>query len=90
MHKTLPDGQGLYQVRMKSYQDAAFSHPYNGKVAIEVDQRIYVEVIVQGVDSRQIATVIDSCWATPVNDKNFAVRWNLIVNRYEHFLYFDF
>ncbi|XP_036420917.1 uncharacterized protein LOC118804532 [Colossoma macropomum] len=81
VHKTLPDGQGLYQVRMKPYQDAAFSHPYNGIVDIEVDQRIYVEVIVQGVDSRQIATVIDSCWATPVNDQNYAVQWNLINKR---------
>ncbi|XP_036420923.1 alpha-tectorin-like [Colossoma macropomum] len=81
VHKDLPNGQGLYQVRMTPFQDAAFSHPYNGSAYIEVDQRIYVAVIVQGVDSRQIATVIDSCWATPVNDQNFGVRWNLIVNR---------
>uniref|UniRef100_A0A3B1J238 ZP domain-containing protein n=1 Tax=Astyanax mexicanus TaxID=7994 RepID=A0A3B1J238_ASTMX len=37
-----------------------------------VDERIYVGVFVQGVDSRQIATVIDSCWATPENDQNHA------------------
>ncbi|KAI4898919.1 hypothetical protein NFI96_021812 [Prochilodus magdalenae] len=29
---------------------------------------------------RQIATVIDSCWVTPVNDQNYAVRWDLIIN----------
>ncbi|KAI4899396.1 hypothetical protein NFI96_017007, partial [Prochilodus magdalenae] len=81
VHKNLPDGQGLYQIRIIPYQDAAFSHPYNGKVDIEVDQRIYVEVTVQGVDGRQIATVIDSCWATPVNDQNYAVRWDLIINK---------
>ncbi|KAL7883349.1 hypothetical protein SRHO_G00010070 [Serrasalmus rhombeus] len=66
---------------MIPYEDAAFSHPYNGTVNIVVDQRIYVEVNVQGVDSRQFATVIDSCWATPVNDRNYAVRWDLIVNK---------
>ncbi|XP_036420918.1 uncharacterized protein LOC118804533 [Colossoma macropomum] len=81
VHKTLPDGQGMYQVRMIPYQDAAFSHPYDGSEDIVVDQRIYVEVIVKGVDSRQISTVIDSCWATPVNDQNFAVRWDLIINK---------
>ncbi|XP_036420884.1 uncharacterized protein LOC118804505 [Colossoma macropomum] len=80
VHKTLPSGQGMYRVRMIPYQDAAFTHPYNGSVNIVVDQRIYVEVAVQGVDSRQIATVIDSCWASPVNDQTFAVRWDLIIN----------
>ncbi|XP_017538296.1 alpha-tectorin-like [Pygocentrus nattereri] len=79
--KILPDGQGMYQVRMIPYEDAAFSHPYNGTVDIVVDQKIYVEVKVQGVDSRQISTVIDSCWATPVNDRNYAVRWDLIINK---------
>ncbi|KAI4890925.1 hypothetical protein NFI96_021550 [Prochilodus magdalenae] len=81
VHKTLPDGQGMYQVRMIPYQDAAFSHPYNGTEDIEVDQRIFMEVTVQGVDGRQIATLIDSCWVTPVNDQNYAVRWDLIINR---------
>ncbi|KAI4881806.1 hypothetical protein NFI96_003653 [Prochilodus magdalenae] len=81
VHKKLPDGQGLYQVRITPFQDAAFSHPYNGSAYIVLDERIYVGVIVQGVDGRQIATVIDSCWATPVNDPNFAVRWDLIINR---------
>uniref|UniRef100_A0A3B4DKV2 ZP domain-containing protein n=1 Tax=Pygocentrus nattereri TaxID=42514 RepID=A0A3B4DKV2_PYGNA len=81
VHKTLPDGQGMYQVSMIPFQDAAFSHPYNGSEDIVVDQRIYVEVIVKGVDSRQISTVIDACWVTPVNDQNFAVRWDLIINK---------
>ncbi|KAI4899389.1 hypothetical protein NFI96_002372 [Prochilodus magdalenae] len=81
VHKTLPDGQGMYQVRMIPYQDAAFSQPFSGSVDIEVDERIYVAVIVQGVDGRQISTVIDSCWATPVNDQNYAVRWDLIINK---------
>ncbi|XP_049331705.1 alpha-tectorin-like [Astyanax mexicanus] len=80
VRKRLP-GQGMYQVRIIPYQDAALSQPYNGSVKIVVDERIYVGVFVQGVDSRQIATVIDSCWATPENDQNHAVRWDLITNR---------
>ncbi|XP_049329392.1 pancreatic secretory granule membrane major glycoprotein GP2-like [Astyanax mexicanus] len=81
VHKNLPDGQGMYQVRIVPYQDAALSQPYNGSVKIVVDERIYVGVFVQGVDSRQIATVIDSCWATPERDQHHAVRWHLITNR---------
>uniref|UniRef100_A0A4W4E4L0 ZP domain-containing protein n=1 Tax=Electrophorus electricus TaxID=8005 RepID=A0A4W4E4L0_ELEEL len=81
VHKTLPGGVGMYQVRMIPYQDPGFSHPYNGSADIEVNQRIYVAVIVQGVDSRQITTVIDSCWATPENERNFADPWHLIINK---------
>uniref|UniRef100_A0A4W4GKS9 ZP domain-containing protein n=1 Tax=Electrophorus electricus TaxID=8005 RepID=A0A4W4GKS9_ELEEL len=81
VHKTLPGSVGMYQVRMIPYQDPGFSHPYNGSADIEVNQRIYVAVIVQGVDSRQIATVIDSCWATPENERNFADPWHLIINK---------
>ncbi|XP_035380960.1 IgGFc-binding protein-like [Electrophorus electricus] len=81
VHKTLQGGVGMYQVRMIPYQDPGFSHPYNGRADVEVDQRIYVAVIVQGVDSHQIATVIDSCWATPENYHNYTDRWDLIINQ---------
>ncbi|XP_030630870.1 alpha-tectorin [Chanos chanos] len=79
IHKKLPSGQGRYQVRMIPYQDAGFSHPFTGSVNVEVNQRIYVAVRVDGVDSRQISTVMDTCWATPVNDPNYHIRWDLII-----------
>ncbi|XP_046691095.1 alpha-tectorin-like isoform X4 [Silurus meridionalis] len=78
VHKDLPDGKGMYQVRMIPFEDAGFSHRYTGRVNIEVGQQIYIGVFVQGVDSHQIATVIDSCWATPVKEANYTVRWDLI------------
>lgn len=81
MHKALPNGQGLYQVRMIPFEDAGFSHSYNGSADIKVGQEIYIGVFVQGVDSRQIATVIDSCWATPVNQENYTVRWDMITGK---------
>ncbi|XP_026114065.1 deleted in malignant brain tumors 1 protein-like isoform X2 [Carassius auratus] len=78
VHKKLPAGQGRYQVRMVPYQDAEFSKPFNGSVNVELNQQMFLEVHVDGVDSRQFATVIDSCWATPENDPNHSVRWDLI------------
>ncbi|XP_058260767.1 alpha-tectorin-like [Hemibagrus wyckioides] len=81
VHKILPGEEGMYQVRMIPYEDAGFSHPYNGRVEIEVGQQIYIGIFVQGVDNRQIATVIDSCWATPVNQANYTVRWDLITRK---------
>ncbi|KAI4878991.1 hypothetical protein NFI96_020505 [Prochilodus magdalenae] len=71
----------VYKLRQTLTMDMEFSPLQRGTEDIEVDQRIFMEVAVQGVDGRQIATVIDSCWVTPVNDQNYAVRWDLIINR---------
>ncbi|KAK9952732.1 hypothetical protein ABG768_018539 [Culter alburnus] len=78
VHKKLPAGQGRYQVRMVLYQDAEFSQPFNGSVNVEINQQMFVEVRVEGVDSRQFATVIDKFWATPANDPHHSIRWDLI------------
>ncbi|XP_016381115.1 alpha-tectorin-like [Sinocyclocheilus rhinocerous] len=80
VHMNLPAGQGTYQVRMIPYQDAEFSHPFAGSVNAELSKRIFVDVGVDGVDSRQFASVIDTCWATPVNDPHYPLRWDLIVD----------
>ncbi|XP_077065734.1 uncharacterized protein LOC143718602 isoform X2 [Siphateles boraxobius] len=75
----LPAGQGTYQIRMIPYHDAEFTSPYDGEVQMQVNQQIYVAVEVEGVDRNQIATVLDNCWATPVNDAEYHVRWNLVI-----------
>ncbi|RXN17893.1 alpha-tectorin-like protein [Labeo rohita] len=72
-------GQGTYHIRMIPYNDAQFTSPYEGNVEVQVNQQIYVAVEVEGVDRSQIAAVLDNCWATPVNDSDFQIRWNLIV-----------
>ncbi|ROI24880.1 Alpha-tectorin [Anabarilius grahami] len=77
IYKELP-GQGTYQVRMIPYHDAEFTSPFDGEVEIQVNQQMYVAVEVDGVDINQIATVLDNCWATPVNDIDYSIRWNLI------------
>uniref|UniRef100_A0A672NUD5 Si:dkey-239b22.2 n=1 Tax=Sinocyclocheilus grahami TaxID=75366 RepID=A0A672NUD5_SINGR len=80
VHMNLPVAQGTYQVRMIPYQDAEFSHPFTGSVNAELNEHIFVEVCVDGVDSRQFASVIDTCWATPVNDPHYPLLWDLIVD----------
>uniref|UniRef100_A0A9J7ZH64 ZP domain-containing protein n=1 Tax=Cyprinus carpio carpio TaxID=630221 RepID=A0A9J7ZH64_CYPCA len=68
---TLPAGEGRYQVRMIPYEDDEFTRPFTGRVDAELDQKMNVEVRVEGVDSRQFALVMDTCWATPVNDPDY-------------------
>uniref|UniRef100_A0A673GTW6 ZP domain-containing protein n=1 Tax=Sinocyclocheilus rhinocerous TaxID=307959 RepID=A0A673GTW6_9TELE len=62
---------GRYQVRMIPYEDDEFTRPFTGKVDAELDQKMNVEVRVEGVDSRQFALVLETCWATPVNDPDY-------------------
>ncbi|XP_073775035.1 uncharacterized protein isoform X2 [Danio rerio] len=78
VHKVLPSGKGVYQVRMVPYVDEEFTQPFTGRVDAELDQEMHVEVGVEGVDSRQFALVMDTCWATPVNDPDYSLRWDLI------------
>ncbi|KAK9965937.1 hypothetical protein ABG768_004999 [Culter alburnus] len=80
VYKTLPAGEGRYRVRMIPYQDDEFTRPFTGAVDAELDQEMHVEVRVEGVDSRQFALVMDTCWATPVNDPDYSLRWDLIVS----------
>ncbi|XP_067226364.1 uncharacterized protein [Chanodichthys erythropterus] len=80
VHKTLPAGEGRYRVRMIPFQDDEFIRPFTGAVDAELDQEMHVEVRVEGVDRRQFALVMDTCWATPVNDPDYSLRWDLIVS----------
>ncbi|XP_018603527.2 pancreatic secretory granule membrane major glycoprotein GP2-like, partial [Scleropages formosus] len=76
----LPAGVGHYQMSMIPYLDAEFQQPFTGSgMEMALNRSVYVAVQVEGVDSRQISTVIDSCWATPINDPLSSVRWDLIV-----------
>nr|CBN81408.1 Alpha-tectorin [Dicentrarchus labrax] len=81
--KKLTSGQGHYHLRIIPYQDAGFLVPLTGKrnIEMEIDQRLYVEVRAEGVDERQISTILDSCWATPVNIAGYPVRLDLIKNK---------
>ncbi|XP_071318954.1 alpha-tectorin-like [Trachinotus anak] len=80
VRKKLPSGRGQYHIRMIPYRDAGFHFPLtsDSNIEMEIDERLYVEVRTEGIDGRQIATILDSCWATPVNDANHPVRWDLI------------
>uniref|UniRef100_UPI0037E75E0D alpha-tectorin-like isoform X3 n=1 Tax=Semicossyphus pulcher TaxID=241346 RepID=UPI0037E75E0D len=81
VNRKLHAGVGQYKIRIIPYRDAGYHSPLTGHniTEMEIDQKIYVEVRTEGVDKRQISTVLDSCWATPVNIANFPVRWDLII-----------
>lgn len=72
----------MFHMRMIPFEDRAFRFPLTSErnIEMEVDQRLYVEVQTGGIDQRQISTILDACWATPVNMAGYPVRWDLIIN----------
>ncbi|KAF6732048.1 Alpha-tectorin, partial [Oryzias melastigma] len=80
MKKKLPAGSGSYHIRMTSYTDPDFRFPFTNETDIEVDEMLYVKVKTEGVDQHQLATILDSCWATPINTEDYPIRWDLIIN----------
>ncbi|XP_060719731.1 alpha-tectorin-like isoform X12 [Tachysurus vachellii] len=71
---------GSYQIHMTPYTDVTFLVQYSGNVTLEVNHQMYIAVEVDQFDSTQISLVLDNCWATPVNQIDYSVRWDLIIN----------
>ncbi|KAM4526980.1 uromodulin-like [Fundulus diaphanus] len=78
--KKLPFGTGSYRMRMTPYEDKDFLRPFNTNenIGIEINKVLFVEVKTEGVDEHQLSTIMESCWATPVNEADYSVRWDLI------------
>ncbi len=58
----------------------AISSPaFTGRVDAKLNQKMNVEVRVEGVDRRQFALVMETCWATPVSDPDYSLRWDLVI-----------
>ncbi|KAI4894714.1 hypothetical protein NFI96_034359 [Prochilodus magdalenae] len=77
--KNLPGAEGTYQIRMVPYTDATYTTPYSGNIILQVNTQIFVAVEVVGVDSQRFSTVLDSCWATPYDDINYYIHWDLVI-----------
>uniref|UniRef100_A0A3Q3MIT6 Uncharacterized protein n=1 Tax=Mastacembelus armatus TaxID=205130 RepID=A0A3Q3MIT6_9TELE len=75
LRKKLPSGLGQYHMRMIPYSDSGFRFPFttNSNIEIEINERLYVEVRTEGIDERQISTILESCWTTPVNNADYPV-----------------
>ncbi|KAI4881459.1 hypothetical protein NFI96_030563, partial [Prochilodus magdalenae] len=77
--KNLPGAEGTYQIRMVPYTDATYTTPYSGNIILQVNTQIFVAVDVVGVSSQRFSTVLDSCWATPYDDINYYIHWDLVI-----------
>uniref|UniRef100_A0A3Q2QII8 ZP domain-containing protein n=1 Tax=Fundulus heteroclitus TaxID=8078 RepID=A0A3Q2QII8_FUNHE len=73
--KKLPFGTGSYRLKMTPYEDEDFltSFSTNAIIGLEINKVLFVEVKTEGVDEDQLSTILESCWATPVNDADYHV-----------------
>ncbi|XP_041914861.1 pancreatic secretory granule membrane major glycoprotein GP2-like isoform X2 [Alosa sapidissima] len=81
IHQKLPAVHGTYQVQITPYKDADFTQQFSGNVAGQPEETIYIAVDVEGVDGRQFSSVLDFCWATPINNSTSSINWDLITNQ---------
>ncbi|XP_062410976.1 pancreatic secretory granule membrane major glycoprotein GP2-like [Sardina pilchardus] len=81
IHLKLPAAHGTYQVHITPYKDTEFTQQFSGNETGQPDEMMCISVDVEGVDSRQFSSVLDSCWATPVHDSTSSTNWDLITNQ---------
>ncbi|XP_034020961.1 pancreatic secretory granule membrane major glycoprotein GP2-like [Thalassophryne amazonica] len=62
------------------YWDSARTQPIEEGTDIQLNYKIWVELKADGLDSRIVAVVIESCWATHDPLSNGTLRHDLIVN----------
>ncbi|XP_047241748.1 alpha-tectorin-like [Girardinichthys multiradiatus] len=65
---------------MKAYTDAARTQPVESNTEVWLDQKIWVELKIDGLDGDLISMVTKSCWATNQESDNGSLRYELIKN----------
>lgn len=76
----LVSGQWRYNLSMNAFTDAALTHAITPSTELRLDQRVFVELAIDGLDEKHLSLVIDSCWATPEPSVNSIQKYNLIEN----------
>ncbi|KAL7370027.1 hypothetical protein ABVT39_016779 [Epinephelus coioides] len=69
-----------YTLMMRAYTDPEHIHRIRPTTEIQLNQRVWLELKTEGLDSNMVALVTDSCWATSQPLANDTLRYNLIIN----------
>ncbi|XP_061571875.1 uncharacterized protein LOC133425185 [Cololabis saira] len=69
-----------YTLSMNTYTDSGLTELIKPDSEIELNQKVWVGVETEGLDSDALAIVIDSCWATGERATNASVKYDLIRN----------
>uniref|UniRef100_A0A673AZI9 ZP domain-containing protein n=1 Tax=Sphaeramia orbicularis TaxID=375764 RepID=A0A673AZI9_9TELE len=72
-------GQWMYNLTMNAFADPDHMQPIDSRTDIELDQKIWVVIMAEGLDEKQVALVTDSCWATDQPLPNGSLRYDLVI-----------
>ncbi|XP_070711275.1 alpha-tectorin-like [Pempheris klunzingeri] len=69
-----------YNLTMKAYTDSGRTQAVELSTEVHLNQKIWVELETEGLDSGLVAVVTDSCWATNQASPSGSPRYDLIAN----------
>lgn len=64
---------------MTAYTDAGRTQAVEANTEVLLNQKIWVELVTDGLDGNMVAVVTDSCWATDQPSPTATQRYDLIV-----------
>ncbi|KAJ4919664.1 hypothetical protein JOQ06_011207 [Pogonophryne albipinna] len=76
----LVSGEWNYTLTMSSFSDASLLQPVGADTEILLNQKVWLQLEVVGLDANMVAIVIDSCWATNQASPDSSLRYDLISN----------
>ncbi|XP_073470288.1 uromodulin-like [Aquarana catesbeiana] len=72
------NGTGSYPVTMAAYKDSSFTEPYQNDEGVAVGSIIYVGIFVTGADGNQHVLRIETCVASPTDNRSDVNAFYLI------------
>ncbi|XP_039662099.1 zona pellucida sperm-binding protein 4-like [Perca fluviatilis] len=69
-----------YTLMMKAYTDNEFVNLVGPDTELVLDQKVWVELMTEGLDNNMVSIVTDSCWATNQPSPNASLRYDLVIN----------
>ncbi|CAK6960879.1 alpha-tectorin-like [Scomber scombrus] len=77
---TIDSGPWKYTLTMKAYTDAARTQSVTSDTILKLNQKIWFAMVADGLDSKLVALVTQSCYATNVPEASGTLRYELITN----------
>nr|XP_057937853.1 alpha-tectorin-like isoform X2 [Doryrhamphus excisus] len=67
-----------YTLKMTAYKDAQHRQPIMSDKDVQLNERIWVELMTYGLDDNLVSLVTNSCWATNGSSPNEGLRYDLV------------
>ncbi|XP_020775894.2 alpha-tectorin-like [Boleophthalmus pectinirostris] len=80
VRQELTAGEWTYNLSMTVYTDKGHKHAVTPDTEINLDQTVYLQLEIDGLDEKLLSLVVDSCWASTEPSPNSSLKYSLIGN----------